>query len=306
MSNPFIRRPRKEYVRIKSFSLWIPTDEQMEKATRTMAEKGRTYKPTISLRVEAEPLSYRLEGGKLGNITLKYLPITWPITVEDIAKARVEGVGLHAIEANRFITASAKGGPETEENLFPRWLKHLFAAGFDFSIGDDGVPTSDVIGKVVEVQEGEDSFPGSRFDRKQNKWVKYDEAGKPIEFTQRNLQYIVAAAPDYVQDPETVRVIHVQSRDDDDAGEAVSSMAGVDNATALREAVRASGMVGMNIRDFNTSRKALQFCEANISVAPIFVTDAVSAACTDGKFVDYLVAANAAIVTDDGTIVGVE
>lgn len=306
-SNPFIRRPRTEFGKVKAFSLWVPTDEQIEKAERTAAEKGRTFTPSISLRVEVEPYSYRIEGSKLGNVTLKYLDITYGLDKDVIVAAREPGVGLHAVPANRFITAGASGGPDKEDRLFPRWLKHLFAAGFDFSIGEDGVPTSDVIGKVVELQEGEDTFPGSRFDRKTQQWTKYDEAGKPIEYTQRNLQYIVKDASSYVQDPDTVRVIVVRSRDDEEGGESVSSMTGgLDNGSALREAVRATGMVGMNVRDFNTSRKALAFCEANIGVAPILVTDEVSAACTEGKFVDFLVSAKAAIVTDDGVIVGIE
>ena len=223
-NNPFIRRPRTEYVRLTNLSLWVPTDEQLEKSDHALMAQGRTkpegqthvLKPKVSLRVECEPLSYKLVGGKLGNVTLKYLDMTYGLDDEDFAAAREHG--LAGIPANRFITASESRGPDEQDQPFSRWLSYLLRTGYEMYPDADGKePTSDAIGKVFKAIEGEDSFPRSKRDNRTGRWVP---DGK---FTLRNLQYLVEAAPDYVQDPATVREIQVRSRDEEsDEAAAVS------------------------------------------------------------------------------------
>lgn len=306
MASPFVRRPRTEYGILRSISLWVPTDEQIEKANRTAAEKGRVYKPAISLRIEVEPLSYRFDGGTLGNISLKYLPLTYGLTTEDIQAARENGI--HGVPPNRIITASLRGGPETEKNVFPRWLKYVQAAGFDIDLDDAGIPViAGAIGTTFRMQEGEDVFPSSRFNDRTNKWDDFDADGKPYTFAMSNVQYLLAVAKDYVQNPDTVRVIAIRSRDENAEEAAVSSMtSGLDMTAKLREGARASGLVGRKASEFTEPRDALAFCEGAIGEAPILLDDRVVDAAVDGKFIEFLVAQNAVVVGDDGTIIGKE
>lgn len=306
----FVRKPRKEYVRLIGVSLWVPTDEQIEKAAATAKKNGRNpRKPALSLRVECEPLSYKFvdEGGvaRPEQRVFKYLEMTYGLSDEDLEGARANG--LHGINPNRIITARQGGGPEVEENQFPRWLKYLNAAGFDLDVDDAGQPTTNAAGLVFEVTEGEDTFPGSRLDPRTNRWVKTDALGKPITFTVRNLMYFLAAAPDYVQDPESVRTITVRNRDEEGDEAAVSSMGvGVDNVGALKTAALASGLVGRNVAEFKTARQQLAFCDASISVAPVLVTDEVNDAASSGNLITFLTERGAIAVADDGTIMGVE
>lgn len=306
----FIRKPRNEYVRLIGTSLWVPTDEQLEKAANTARQNGRNpRKPTLSLRVECEPLSYKFvdENGvaQPEQRVFKYYPMTYGLTDEDLAGAREHG--LNGINPNRIITAGQGGGPEAEKDVFPRWLKYLNAAGFDLDVDEAGQPVTNAAGKVFRVTEGEDVFPGSRQDPKTGKWVNTDALGKPITFTLRNIMYLVEADANYVQDPESVRVITVRQRDEEsDAAAASSISSGVDTVGALRTAAIASGLVGKNIKEVSTARQQLAFCDGSIAVAPIFVTDEVNAAAAGGKLIDYLLSKDAIGVAEDGTITGVE
>lgn len=308
LASPFVRRPRTEYGILRSVSLWVPTDEQIEKGKRNAAEKGYTFKTTLSIRTEVEPLSYRFDGGTLGNISLKYLPVTYALDDDDLAGAR-EG-GLAGVTPSRIITASLRGGPLDEKNEFPRWLKYLNAAGYDLDLDDAGQPViPGAVGRTFRMQEGEDVFPSAKRNPKTGKWDERDAEGKPYTFTKSNLQYLIEDVTDsYVQDPDKVRVIAVRARDENTEEAAVSAMsgAGLDVSAALRQAVLASGLVGRNANEFKTARAALSFCEGAIGVAPILVGDDVNEAAASGNFIEYLTAQGAIVVGDDGSIMGKE
>lgn len=285
-------------MRLTNVSLSVPTNEQLEARKARALQAGRRVQPAVAALVfELEPLTYKLVGGKIGNKRLIYVDITRPLEPAQLDAMR--SLGFKGIGQDMLISQNPKLSPDEQRQPSARFLRHLSLGGVNLSVNDSGQPVSSDIGAVVEVLEGQDSFP-RRVQNASGRWV---DGGTPWQSYQR---YIIGKVPaDWVA-PAEPRIVEVQNRDDDE-GEAVSAVAGTGNLDVLmREAFASSGVIGQNVKNYDSVSTQLAFISGAVSSAPMLLTDGPSSAAAEGKLWTWAAENGYIGVSEDGTITAKE
>lgn len=145
------QRAREEFYRLVSVNVSIATDEQLAK----MRDSNKDAQPRAQMVVTWEPLSYRKEGGKYGNIETDYYPMSSGVSDEEIEQIRF---GFwRGIPENKRMRIPQNLGQATRP--WQRFMLKAKNAGLRIDIGEDGQFTSPDIGRVFKVEAGFDSFP---------------------------------------------------------------------------------------------------------------------------------------------------
>src|SRR5690349_2138329 len=112
------RKARIEYLKLVGVSITTPTDEQIAAGK----ERSENYKPRGSFKIDWEPMSYRKEGGKYGNLETDYLPFTFGLDAEELAQVRQFGWrGAGNVQKRLSI-------PSTEAQAKEPWTKFMVRA----------------------------------------------------------------------------------------------------------------------------------------------------------------------------------
>lgn len=291
-----VLRMREEYVRLTGLSLSVPTDEQIaQREANARAGGYNPRKPTVALVFEVEPLSYRIEGGKIGNRRLIYVDISRGLEQADLEKVRA--FGLNGLADDLLVRQNPQNSPEEQGDTNARFLRHFTVAGGDLSVDPAGQPITNDIGTVFKCLEGSASFPA----RVQGSDGRWRNSGRYNRFA----RYLVEKAPDYVA-PENPRVVEVTSRDED--GHEAAAPAAANGSTGginWKDVAARAGLVGQAAASFATPAQQLGFISNAVALAPELLTDASNNAAMEGKLLDFL-AERGAIAISDGVVIGVE
>lgn len=287
------QRSREEFYRLVSVNVSIATDEQLAK----MRDSNKDAQPRAQMVVTWEPLSYRKEGGKYGNIETDYYPMSSAVSDEEIEQIRF---GFwRGIPENKRMRIPQNLGQATRP--WQRFMLKAKNAGLRIDIGEDGQFTSPDIGQVFKVEAGFDSFPQWQPNAtgRGGRWTNPDKGESASTIYMR---YPVARADDYVQ-PDDVPVRFVQSADDGDTTPAVTASAGGSGltASAVAAAFAEAGMIGAPAADFSTAAQQINITGSAGSRAPILFSEQIQSAAQDGTLLDFAVGLGA-ISIEDGVI----
>lgn len=293
------RTARIEYLRLKGISVSVITDEQIAKAVA----KNPNFKPSASFKVEWEPLSYRLEGGRYGNLRTEYLPFTFGLDADQLAAVRAmlwRGAGT---VGRRMTIPNNVGEARQPWQVFMVKAK---AAGLDISVNPDtGDVYSKDVDKVFAVEAGYITLPARIQDPAAKGGWRDSDPSKGEKAYTPYVRIPVEKVDNYVQ-PEDVPVIFVQSSDDDTtpAMPAATSTATATGVTpeALAAALAEAGLIGERADSFDTAAKQINVTNRFGAKAPVLFSSEVQTAAAAGGLIDYAIA-KGAITVDDGVIV---
>jgi hypothetical protein len=292
------RSARKEYLRLTGLSISTPTDEQIAAAK----VKNEKYKPRGSFKIEWEPMSYRLEGGKYGNTEADFLAFTFGLTDEELQVVREQGWrGAGAINKRLSIPANVSQAKEE----WTRFMVYARNAGLDMGFDEQGNLTSKDVGAVFEVEAGIVALPTRIQDPATGKW-RDSNPDKGEASYNRYMRLPVRKATDYVQ-PEDIPVKFITNTDDDTpAAEAAtttgSTVSGGVSAEQLASALVEAGIIGSPVADFATATAQVNAVNKAGGRAPVLFADEVQKAAQAGGLIDYA-AAKGAVTVVDGSIV---
>lgn len=289
------RSNRKEVLRLTGLGIQIATDEQIAKGRL----KNPDFKPNATMVVTWEPLSYRLEGGRYGNLRTEYLPITYgrglePEEIEQVRQHGWRGAGN---------TGKRMTIPKTvaeARDVWPYFMVMAKNAGLEVSIAEDGQLTSPQVGKAFEVEAGTITLPKRIQDPNTGKWRNSNpEKGEPA-YTPY-VRVPVRIVEDYVQ-PENVPVIVIANGGDDDSTPAAAptTTGGGSGVTAdlLQAACVEAGFIGSPVTNFEGMAAQVNVTNRFVSRAPVFASKEVQDAASAGELINYLIAKGAITVTD--------
>lgn len=296
------RKARREVLKLVSVGITTPTDEQI--ASRK--SDNEKYKPKGQFVIQWEPLSYKIEGGKYGNVTTDYLDFTFPLDDEQLATVRQFG-WRGAGNANVRLSI-----PSSEAQAKDKWTKFMIRAhkaGLELSFDEAGNLTSKSIGEVFEVESGSVVLPTRIQDPKNSKWRdSIPENGERAFTPFMNLP--VQKLDNYVQ-PDDVPVRIISTNEDDTeatpastSGGATAQPAGV-SPEQLASAFAEAGMIGADVESYKSSAQQVSVTNKFGTRAPIFFTKEIQDAASNGSLIDYAVA-KGAIVVNDGVITKAE
>ncbi len=292
------RQNRKEVLRLKGFRIQIATDEQIAKGRL----KNEDFKPNATFVIEWEPLSYRLEGGRYGNLRTEYLPFTFgrgldPEEIEQVRQHGWRGAGN---------TGKRMTIPKTvaeARDVWPYFMVKAREAGIEIEIDEAGQPQSPQVGTAFEVEAGTITLPTRVQDEKTGKWRNSDPSKGERAYTPY-VRIPVRAVPDYVI-PENVPVIVIAGGDDDDAAApapTTTASAGSNvSADLLYAACVEAGIIGAQADEFAGMPKQVDVTNRYIGRAPVFGSKEVQDAAAAGELINYLVA-KGAVTVNNGVI----
>ena len=293
------RKAKIEYMKFVGVSISVPTDEQIA-ARRVESEK---YKPKGAFKVEWEPMSYTIQGGKYGNTVAKYLDFTFPLDDdEQINQVREFGWrGAGNINKRMSIPASLAQCKDP----WTRFMVMAQKAGLDLTIGENGSITSKDVGTVFEVEDGVVVLPTRIQDPGTGKWRdsnpdKGERAWTPFMILP------VKKVTDYVQ-PDDVPVRFIGSSDDSEPTTAATTTGGTTSGVSpeqLASAFAEAGLIGASTSDFPTAASQINVTNKFGSRAPVLFAKEVQDAAASGSLFVYAMA-KGAINIDGETIVKV-
>jgi hypothetical protein len=291
---------KKDTYKLLGVHLDIPTDEMLAK----WKENGSEFEGVpVSLAVEWEPQSYRIEGGQFGNKEFDRIRLTKSGGVSPEGLANVRAGGYPAIPQSamyKYPANPAKANPAKQAFPIQRFMVMAAKAGIDLSIDNDGSVTgkpgelySKDAGKLFECTSGYEDFPT---------WVETDKGVKPDwEDTKAVYMRLPIARVENFVAPAELPVRHIEAREDSGntggaAVSAVSSGGAVDSTGLLKAAVEKIGIVGKTVEEVNEG--AMGFVARNLAVAPVLGTTEVANAARGKQLVEYLVNKGVVSVTD--------
>lgn len=297
------RQARREFLRLVDVKLSIATEEQIAKGRLS----NEDFNPRPQMVITWEPVSYRKEGGKYGNVETDYLVMSYGdgYSAEEIAEFRT---GFWRAMPRRLSI------PTVLANAKRPWELQMFrgkTAGLRLAIDDDGSKTgtagqvySPDAGSIFEVEAGMQTLPTWDPDKgKQGAWTNpaKGEEGKTVY-----MRLPIHKADDYVI-PDEVPVIHVRAADDDDAPTAapVTTTGTVSGVTAekIYAAFVEAGLIGTDVNAISTPQAQMALANKFGRTAPVFLTGELLGAATNGKLIE-LAESKGAITVVDGVIQG--
>lgn len=284
------RKARVEVLRLKGVSVSMITDEQIAKGKA----KNENFKPSASFKVEWEPLSYRIEGGKYGNSRVEYLPFTFGLTPEEVEAVRT---GLWRGAGNTGKRMTIPANLSGAKDVWTVFMVKAHAAGLDISIAENGDVYTKDVDQVFECEAGQLTLP-RRIKDNNGKWRDSVPGKVTSEYPMGEPSYNPYARiptrklTDYVQ-PDDVPVILITTDDTDDTpAEAATttsgSVSGV-TAEALADAFAEAGLIGASTTTVDTAPKQVNITNKFGSRAPIFFLSEVQKAAANGDLITYAV-----------------
>lgn len=282
---------KKDTYKLVGVSLNVPTAEQIAK----MREKNPEYTGIpVSLLVEWEPMTYRIEGGTHGNKESDYVRLTKGAGVTEDAVAGIRAGGYPAIPSSAMYKTPAapeKKDPSKQQFPIQRFLVAAARVGLNLSIDNDGsktgtpgaIFTTDA-GQLFECTSGYEDFPTWAEDSTGR--VKPDWENP----SQRYMRLPIARVKDFVA-PEVMPVRHIEARDEGgEAGGAATSAVSsgaTDIVALLKAAVTKIGIVGQTPTEVN--EKAMNLVARNLGTNPVLGTTEVANAARNKQLVEFLV-----------------
>lgn len=288
---------RTEVLRVVGSEIHVPTVEE-----RAVYEDP-TYIAAY-LHIHLEPVSYRIEGGKFGNRERERFRITKGSLSEEEAE-RIRQIGWLGIPENKRAVNSGKKATYDFE-AFRRALQetgNLIGMYIDDSTGNIEVAAKGKMfmfeTKVVEMPV----WNATGGSRGRGAW-DFDNA--------RDLYMRIPTAPadDYTPPPyDQLPVRFIEASEGVPAGSAVlgsGNTTGLDPAALvlLKDAVAAAGIIGKSVGDVATVDQQVTLTD-KVSIAhPIFGSEVVASAASQGKLIEFLQNSGVVRVEND-QIVGV-
>ena len=304
-----VQEAKKDTYRLLGVRLDVPTDEIIQKWQAKREDGSTVDSVPISLGVEWEPLSYKIEGSEFGNKEFDRVRLTKSGGVSLDALAAIRAGGYLAIpQASLYKTPNnpAKANPAKQAFEIQRLLVAFAKCGIDLSIDENGsvtgkpgeIYTKDA-GQIFECSAGFEEFPTWEEDKKDGRVKANWEETK-----QTYMRLPLARVKDYVQ-PENVPVRHIERRDDDGGSGTAATVSGGGSGNAdvtelLRTAVEKIGIVGKTVDEVNSS--AMSLVARNLATSPVLGTSEIANAARGGKFVEVLFSKDA-IGIADGVVV---
>lgn len=288
------RKARKEYLRLTGVSVDVTSEEMLTQ----WRDKRPDAKAVAQMIVTWEPMSYRKEGGKYGNIETDYIKMTVGDGLTDEEAESVRHAFWRGIPTDKRM--SIPKNLSDARRLWERWMIKARQAGLRLEIGEDGNFTSPDVGTVFEVEAGFDTFP--QWDANKGKRGGWTDPSKGETASSIYARYPVAKASDYVV-PDDVPVRFVSS--DDDTGPAVTATAGVSGgvtAAQLAAAFTEAGIAGMKATDLEKAATQVDIINRNGKVAPILFLPEIQAEAQNGTLLAYAETKGAIVIDDDGVI----
>ena len=286
---------RRRHFRIQSMVLDPPDDQ----AIARIRAKGYSTFP-INMTVMLEPLDYRIEGGKLGNVEAQFLTITKGGGVTEEQIKLIRDAGFPAVPKAKLIglpratkvKAAGVDGLDGYKRPYERFMARCLLAGVSVQIDDDGKFVTPQVGKIVAADVGMDTFPGWDENARQGRggWSMEMEFAKD-----RYMIYFVEVLSEFTP-PEELEVVTRQSFNDESATGTAATTTAVAEGPSTEQLVAAAdtaGFYGKSEGDDFVGAAALAEDEA-----PILLHNEVQVALAEGTIVDYLVGKGAAIVVD--------
>lgn len=281
---------REEVLRLKAvyFSIISPED------LATSREKYEDLKPRAQMVVEWEPLSYRKEGGKRGNVEFDFYPVSFGLDNDAYESAR-EGK-YRGVPTARRITI-----PRNHANANQPWQMFMLKAkevGIDLEITDDGDFSSESVGQVYRVEAGFRTIP--TYDPQKKRWTKPDNGEDGREVYMRLPVENVSAT--YVQpDDVPVRIVNA-SEDEGPSAAPVTATAGSGSGVTkeqLAAALGEAGIIGNVVANFATPAQQMRAVTEAGARAPILFLGEVQGEAAKGTLLDYAVAKGAIEIDGD-------
>ena len=294
--------------RLKSISLYIPTDEQIAKARA----KSPDVPVAVSARVAWEPLTYRKTiGGDVVQEEVDYMRLTTGRGLstgneaENIAKARAAGLPGIDSSVRMRLPNPKTANPDKMEQEFKRFYVSAGKAGLVIDVDEDGSITgqpgqlySKQVGKIYACQSPT-QFPtvNSTADGKFDSWNWDDTKSSFVRIPVREVT-------DFVQ-PEQIPTRAYERREGSDEaqtpGNTTTAAPAAVTPADLKAAVAQLGLAGKTVSVVNAS--ATSVVASNIAKNPtVLGSTAVAKAAQSGKFVDWL-ASEGVVMVEDGKVV---
>lgn len=289
-------KAREEALRLKNVYFSIISREDLASSR----EKYEDLKPRGQMVIEWEPLSYRKEGGKRGNVEFDFYAVSFGLDEEQYENA-IEAK-YRGIPQNRRMTI-----PKTVASANQAWQRFMLKAkevGIRIEITDDGDFQSPDVGQVYRVEAGFVTLPTFEPNKngKGGRWTNPDKGENGRE---AYLRLPVANITETYVQPEDVPVRIVNSSEDESLSEApVTASAGNTggvSAAQLAAAFAEAGIVGSPVSDFSTAAQQMKVTTEAGARAPILFLPEIQQQAQSGNLINYAVEKGA--VTVDGDVI---
>lgn len=296
LTDRLTREPRSDVYELAGVELFIPTDEQLEKARAKSRENGydNELPASVSIAVRWKPKTYqKFIGDDEVTEEVDYYRLTNSQGLTDEQLQMVREAGFNAIPEDRMYKLPAN--KKADINRQPRDVQRLLLAadrvGIVIDVDEQGNLFSPQVGKLYECLEGPHDMP--TWDNEARRW-DYDDPKQAF------FRLPVREATDFVQ-PEELAVRRYERREEASApAQTTTSAAAPVTPEELREAFAAIGIDGKPVGVINA--QGVSLVASNVSKNPaVFGSKDVNQAAQSGKLVEFLVEQGVA-TNDEGTV----